>query len=54
MTLQGSDAADSQQIEVELIENLYARSFAADLGEGNDQLTYNVYGQFDQVYFDHI
>ena len=54
VTLYGSDAADSRQIEVELIENLYAESFAADLGEGDDLLTFNVYGQFDQVYFDYI
>jgi len=54
VTLNGSDAADSRQIEVELIENLYAESFAADLGAGDDKLTYNVYGQFDQVYFDYI
>ena len=54
VTLHGTDAADSRQIEVELIENLYAESFAADLGAGDDQLTFNVYGQFDQVYFDYI
>ena len=52
--MHGTDAADNRQIEVELIENLYAESFAANLGKGDDQLTYNVYGQFDQVYFDYI
>ena len=54
VTLHGTDAADSRDIEIELIENLYAESFAADLGEGDDKLTFNVYGQFDQVYFDYI
>ena len=50
VTLHGTDAADSRQIEVEL----YAESFSADLDAGDDQLTFNVYGQFDQVYFDYI
>jgi hypothetical protein len=54
VTLHGTDAADSRDIEIELIENLYAESFAADLGEGDDKLTFNVYGLFDQVYFDYI
>ena len=52
VTLHGTDAADSRQIEVELIENLYAESLTADLGAGDNQLTYNVYRQFDQVLLD--
>ena len=54
VTLHGTNATDNPQIEIELINNLYAESFAADLGAGDDKLTYNVYGQFDQVYFDYI
>ena len=52
--MHGTDAADTRQIDVELIGNLYAESFATDLGDGDDQLTFNVYDQFDQVYFDYI
>ena len=54
VTMHGTDAADTRQIDVELIGNLYAESFATDLGDGDDQLTFNVYDQFDQVYFDYI
>jgi len=54
VTLHGTNATDNPQIEVELINNLNAESFAADLGAGDDQLTFNVYCQFDQVYFDYI
>ena len=50
VTMHGTDAADTRQIDVELIGNLYAESFATDLGDGDDQLTFNVYGQFDQVF----
>ena len=54
VTLHGTNATDNPQIEIELINNLYAESFAAELGAGDDQLTFNVYGQFDQVNFDYI
>jgi len=53
VTLLGTTGADLRTIDSQFIDNLYATSFSADSGGGDDQLTYNVYGQFDQVYMDY-
>jgi len=54
VTLLGGADADVREIETQFLNDLYASSFTADLGDGDDDLTYNAYGQFDQVSFDYV